>query len=364
MIFSASSLWVRLIWMTLALSVGVLMITPYGAHAASRDDAEAEERAQAANLLSDMQVRILKLVQLVAQLTGQVEELQFRNAGMDRQLQQLQDDLSLRVTAVEQALHGAEIAIPELAPQPAATSLMTSDLVAAPPGPVVDPNAPLSRPVAKQPETAPVVLSPTQSGSASSGSSGFVLHTDSSGKPLPPDPNQPAAPAPAQSASVPAAPKPTAAPPPAPVASASVGTDQADFAVELPGGTPKEQYDFAISLLIRQDYGRAEVALRDFVKKNSKDPLAANAQYWIGESLYARGDYQQAAMEFMNGYQNYGKSAKGPDNLLKLGMSLAAVNQVSGACTAFRSITKEFPNADDKVRRQAQAQRTKLKCPS
>jgi hypothetical protein len=45
-------------------------------------------------------------------------------------------------------------------------------------------------------------------------------------------------------------------------------------------------------------------------------------------------------------------------------MSLSNMRQVSGACTAFGSIAKEYPNADDKIRKEAQAERTKLKCPA
>ena len=65
----------------------------------------------------------------------------------------------------------------------------------------------------------------------------------------------------------------------------------------------------------QQDYAKAEGAFREFIKRNPKDPLAANAQYWLGESFYVRGDYQQAAVEFMEGYKNYSNSPKGPENL-------------------------------------------------
>ena len=87
--------------------------------------------------------------------------------------------------------------------------------------------------------------------------------------------------------------------------------------VTLPDGTPKQQYEFAFDFLKRQDYPKAESALRDFLKRHPKDPLAGNAQYWLGETYYVRGDFQQAAVEFMAGYQNYPKTNKGPDNLVE-----------------------------------------------
>ena len=160
---------------------------------------------------------------------------------------------------------------------------------------------------------------------------------------------------------IPAGPAPKAAPAAAgPVSSASLGS--AAVAVALPNGTAKQQYDYAFDFLKRQDYARAEAALREFLKKNPKDALSGNAQYWLGESLYVRGDYQSAAQEFLTGYQTYPKGAKGPDSLLKLGMAMAHLNQQQGACTALGRIAKEYPDADDKIRTAAKTERTRLKC--
>jgi tol-pal system protein YbgF len=142
----------------------------------------------------------------------------------------------------------------------------------------------------------------------------------------------------------------------------AAGLGAAPVAVTLPQGPPKQQYDYAFDFLKRQDYARAEAALREFLKRNPKDPLAGNAQYWLGESLYVRGDYQAAAVEFMNGYTNYPKSNKGPDNLLKLGLAMANLNQNQGACTALSRIPREYPDAPENVRKAAQAERVKLKC--
>ena len=64
----------------------------------------------------------------------------------------------------------------------------------------------------------------------------------------------------------------------------------------------------------------------------------------------------------MAGYQNYPQSHKGPDNLLKLGLSLEKLDKSDGACTAFGSIAKDYPDASDPDRKAAQTERTKLKC--
>jgi tol-pal system protein YbgF len=357
--------------MKAALRAGVVVVV-VGLCCVASGALAADKNTSTNEVLSDLQVRVLKLEEMVQQLTGQVEEERFKNEQMAKQLQQLQDDLSLRVAALEQASGGHPLpagAPPAAAPPPA----MPAPAPHASAAPVYDPNAPLSQPVAVQPKDEPLTPPPPESSAAAEPTTaaapplnengGFVIRTDAAGKALPPDPNAPKAPPPARTASAAPQPTPKAAPKVGSVAPGGVA-DAVATDVTLPKGTPKQQYDYAIAFMRQQDWSRAEAALREFLKVNPSDPLAANAQYWLGESLYARGDYQQAAVEFMNGYRNYRTSAKGPDNLLKLGLSLEKMQQVPGACTAFGSIAREYPAADDKVRKDAQAERSKLKCTS
>jgi tol-pal system protein YbgF len=90
----------------------------------------------------------------------------------------------------------------------------------------------------------------------------------------------------------------------------------------LPDKTPKEQYDFALSFMKVGDYETAELALREFIDKNKTDELAGSAQYWYGETFRIRQLYSDAATAYLDGYQNYPKSEKAPENLLKLGTTM------------------------------------------
>jgi tol-pal system protein YbgF len=130
----------------------------------------------------------------------------------------------------------------------------------------------------------------------------------------------------------------------------------------LPIGTPKAQYQHASNLLFRSDFGGAERAFTAFVAAHPQHRLAGNAQYWLGETHYARGAFRTATAIFAEGYQRYPNSAKAPDNLLKLGMSLAAINKKESACTTFKRLLEEFPKASRSVRSRARAQRKKLRC--
>ena len=82
----------------------------------------------------------------------------------------------------------------------------------------------------------------------------------------------------------------------------------------MPDKPPKEQYEFAVSFMKIGDYETAEFALKEFIDKNKDHDLAGNAQYWYGETFRIRQLYSDAATAYLDGYQNYPKSKKAPDN--------------------------------------------------
>ncbi len=130
----------------------------------------------------------------------------------------------------------------------------------------------------------------------------------------------------------------------------------------LPSGSAFAQYNFAFGLLKQADYPAAENALRAFVQQHPRDALAGNAEYWLGETYYARGRYAEAAAVFAEGYKNYPRAAKAPDDLLKLGMSLARANQRQNACIALNQIDHDFPHAGGAIKARAAAERRRLGC--
>jgi tol-pal system protein YbgF len=140
----------------------------------------------------------------------------------------------------------------------------------------------------------------------------------------------------------------------------TASTPPADY--ELPDGSPAEQYEHAFGLLRQADYGEAERALAAFLAAHPEHELAGNAKYWLGETYYVRGDYSQAAVTFAEGFQNYGDSTKAPDNLLKLGMSLARLDRDADACGIFAELRNRFPDAPNNILQRAQRERDRLGC--
>jgi tol-pal system protein YbgF len=160
-------------------------------------------------------------------------------------------------------------------------------------------------------------------------------------------------PPPKAAATTPAA-APGAAAPPAKAAAAP--------AVKLPKGSVKEQYDFAFDLLKRTEYAQAEQALKQFVAAHPKDPLASSAQYWLGETFFARNNFADAAAQYLVGYQKYPQSPRAPEYLYKLGVSLSKLNKNPEACAAFARFQKEYPSATGALRGRVSDERRRLKC--
>lgn len=130
----------------------------------------------------------------------------------------------------------------------------------------------------------------------------------------------------------------------------------------LPEGSAQEQYAYARSLLTRLDYEKAEEAFLEFLALNGEHELASNAQYWLGETYYVRQRFAEAATAFVDGFQQFPVGIKAPDNLLKLGMSLAQLGQKEDACATLRELLIRFTDAEERIMRRAELEQVRIGC--
>ena len=130
----------------------------------------------------------------------------------------------------------------------------------------------------------------------------------------------------------------------------------------LPNKPPKEQYEFAVSFMKIGDYETAEFALKEFIEKNKAHELAGSAQYWYGETFRIRQLYSDAATAYLDGYQNYPKSPRAPDNLLKLGITMVQLGEKDQGCTMITGLKKQYPKASQSVLQKAQYEQKRFKC--
>jgi tol-pal system protein YbgF len=127
-------------------------------------------------------------------------------------------------------------------------------------------------------------------------------------------------------------------------------------------GAADQVYNDAFKKLQDGDYAGAEKGFRTFVQRHPQHALAGNAQYWLGETYYARRDYQNAMTAFAEGYKAYKTSPTGPDNLLKLGITLATLGRKADSCAIFARFAQDYPRATDLQKRRIEQERQKNGC--
>lgn len=147
--------------------------------------------------------------------------------------------------------------------------------------------------------------------------------------------------------------------PPAAVAATPAPGAQAKLE---PGGADTD-YKAALDLLQAGKWADAEQAFSAFVRAYPSDPRAPTAAYWLGETYFFRKDYPTAASTFAGNYRTYGEAApRAPDNLLKLGMALAAMGDRDRACQTFAELAKRHPNAPAPIRQALSREKAAAGC--
>jgi tol-pal system protein YbgF len=267
------------------------------------------------------ETRLSAMEEQMRALNGRVEQIDFAVRRLDQTLQRMQTDNDSRLSRLEQQ-----------------TTALTS-AAAAPPQPIAQPVV--------QPVVQPTVP----------------------GVPL------------SQNTTQPATSQQAAAPPVDTTANGTLGAiklqgGQVTGAINNPqapplpqvpadyGLTTQEQYDRAFEQLRQANYADAETSFKTFIDKNPKDKLTDNAKYWYGETLYVRGQFDAAAVAFADAYQQNPQGQKAPDSLLKLALSLAALNKTPDACVTLSELKVKYPHTDAAIKSRANEERAKLKCPA
>jgi tol-pal system protein YbgF len=125
-----------------------------------------------------------------------------------------------------------------------------------------------------------------------------------------------------------------------------------------------ESYDKAYRYILSGDYAEAEKGFKSYLDQYPKGQKATDASFWLGEAQYSQGRYDDAAKTFLNAYKAHEDAPKAPEILLKLGMSLAAIDSKDTACATFREIPKRYPKASNAVMSKVASERARLACAS
>jgi len=310
---------------------------------------------------AELIVRIDRLEAQIRQLTGTIEQLQYRNQQLEAQIRSMESPTGPRPPGPAAAVRPPPaVAVPPPVATPA------PPVPAPPPGrhsDVFDPNQHPNAP------GVPRTLGTLPGGPAPGAQAGLPRED----VPVPPigvpDGQVPGAPldlstlatgiprtpAPPDAGTLPAPAAPLPAPPPR-VLSAT-GT-----AVAPPSETSQGYYDLAYGYVLRKDYAFAEEAFKTFLAKYPEDRLVPDAQFWLGETMFQRQRYDTAAEQFLAAATKHPGYAKAPDALLRLAQSLAAINQKEMACATLAEVGRKYPRAANSVKQGVEREQKRVRC--
>ncbi len=156
------------------------------------------------------------------------------------------------------------------------------------------------------------------------------------------------------------------------------GGDVAALAPVLPlgggGGGPVVAAGPEVSISERGDLDRAiedvkqgrfdlgEDRLRGFLTGYPGSPLQGEALYWLGESQFVRGAFQNAARGYLDGYNTDRAGSGAPKNLYRLGVTLGRLGQINEACLTLREVRRQFPAGPFDILNAADAESSALDC--
>jgi tol-pal system protein YbgF len=156
-------------------------------------------------------------------------------------------------------------------------------------------------------------------------------------------PAVPAAAAPGATVTAPTPPTPpTVARPTVPAA----GGVAPSAAVTTSEAAARRAYDSAMALYRANDFQGAISAFDSFLKRYPRDPLAPNAQYWIGDAWFNLRDFRAAAAAQQAMITAYPDSPKLPDAMLNLSSAQIALGDNVTARKTLEDLIARYPQTD------------------
>jgi tol-pal system protein YbgF len=110
------------------------------------------------------------------------------------------------------------------------------------------------------------------------------------------------------------------------------------------GAGPTAAYNAALDMFNSRNYSGAIEQFQGLLNSGSAGDLADNCQYWIGESYYGMGKYQEALKNFQL-VLDYKRSGKIPYALLMSGNCEAALGNKAAAVESYQRVMSEFPTS-------------------
>lgn len=121
--------------------------------------------------------------------------------------------------------------------------------------------------------------------------------------------------------------------------------EPADEEPEVVSEAARTLYDQSYTFFHEKRYRESEQGFQRFLDLYPQGSLADNAQFWIGECRFARGEYDSALDAFMATVERYPDGNKVPDALYKAGRSLESLGDRVRARATYEEVARLFPSS-------------------
>lgn len=116
---------------------------------------------------------------------------------------------------------------------------------------------------------------------------------------------------------------------------------------ETLGGSERDAYGTAFSLLKERQYDAAREAFEELLRRYPQGEFTDNGRYWLGETHYVQRNYAAALAEFDRLVQLHPKSSKVPGALLKIGYIQFDQKAYDQARATLERIVASYPNSTE-----------------
>jgi tol-pal system protein YbgF len=261
--------------------------------------------------------RVVQLEEQLRQLNGLVEELNFQVLQMQDQIRKMQEDNEFRFQELESRAGGA------------ASTMQKSDSTQV--EDIIEDGGDMAADDTASSDAGPATL-PRDLGSVTFDKDGNLVNSRSADNGLPG------------------------------VEAGGTATDETQVASLPATADPDELYRNAYEFVLSGDYGTAEAGFREHITRYPSDPRTADAHFWLGEALLGQEKYRDAAQVFLGASRDYPDARKAPEMMLKLGVSLAAMDQRDVACATLAEVGNRYPQASTAVLERAKVERARASC--
>jgi tol-pal system protein YbgF len=93
-----------------------------------------------------------------------------------------------------------------------------------------------------------------------------------------------------------------------------------------------------------------------------RDRLVPEAQFGLAETFFLRQRYQEAAEQYLNLATQHPQSARAPEGLLKLAMSLRAIGEQQQACGTLAEIGRKYPKSSAALKGAVEREQKRSRC--